>query len=188
MKKRRLNEALQIDYRLRSTFFYRKLHDLGFRGFAEEIEKLISISDNFNWKDRYKWGISKIAWHILEQSAILPLALFAHPRVLQEQPKLSAYYRNVAVLPQKAVNKLAFTIPDVEKGKSKLSAEKALILCQLYNSHSSLIVESATEYTQKDIDALMCASAGAQINGSWLNRIGEEAELVTRKIISFQRF
>jgi hypothetical protein len=29
----------------------------------------------------------------------------------------------------------------------------------------------------------MYASAGAQINGSWLNKIGEEAELLTRRIL-----
>lgn len=184
MDKDILKEALQIDYRLRSTFFYRKLYELGFNSFLAEIEKLIALSDNFSWEARDNWGISETAWNILEKSNIPKIAVFAHPRVIQEQPKLSAYYRSIAVLPQKAAKKLAFSSIDaIETGKGKLSLDKALILCQLYNSHSSLIIESTNEYSQIDIQALMYASAGAQINGSWLNKIGEEAELLTRRIL-----
>ncbi len=177
-----LRESLQIDYRLRATFFYRKLYDLGFNYFHDEILKLIEISNTYNWKEKNSWGVSETAWTILEKNKIPQMAVFAHPRVLQEQPKLSAYYRSVAMLPQKAVNKLAFTIKNIEQGK-KISADKSVILCQLYNSHSSLIVESASEYTKDDIYALMYASAGAQIQGSWNNKIGEEAEILTRKLI-----
>ncbi|MBD2456902.1 XcyI family restriction endonuclease [Nostoc sp. FACHB-87] len=184
MDKEVLKEALQIDYRLRSTFFYRKLYELGFNSFLTEIDKLIELSDNFNWESRHNWGISETAWNILEHSGIPKISVFAHPRVLQEQPKLSSYYRSVAVLPQKAAKKLAFSsIDSIEEGKGKLSQDKALILCQLYNSHSSLIIESTNEYSQTDMHALMYASAGAQINGSWLNKIGEEAELLTRRIL-----
>ncbi|WP_124977267.1 XcyI family restriction endonuclease, partial [Aphanothece sacrum] len=177
-----LHESLQIDYRLRATFFYRKLYDLGFKYFHNEILKLIEIAETYNWEQKNNWGVSEKAWIILENSKIPQVAVFAHPRVLQEQPKLSAYYRSVAMLPQKAVNKLAFTIKTIEEGK-KLSTDKSIILCQLYNSHSSLIIESANEYTQDDIYALMYASAGAQIQGSWNNKIGEEAEILTRKLI-----
>lgn len=177
-----LRESLQIDYRLRSTFFYRKLYDLGFKYFNDEILKLIEIADTYNWEQKNNWGVSQTAWTILEHNKIPHMAVFAHPRVLQEQPKLSAYYRSVAMLPQKAVNKLAFAIKNIEKGK-KISADKSVILCQLYNSHSSLIIESASEYTKDDIYALMYASAGAQIQGSWINKIGEEAEILTRKLI-----
>ena len=174
MDKEILKEALQIDYRLRSTFFYRKLHELGFNSFLAEIKKLIELSDNFSWEARSNWGISETAWSILEQSNIPKIAVFSHPRVLQEQPKLSAYYRSVAVLPQKAAKKLAFSSVDsVEGGKGKLSQDKALLLCQIYNSYSSLIIENTNEYIHTDIQALMYASAGAQINGSWLNKIVE---------------
>ncbi|HEY9804877.1 MAG TPA: XcyI family restriction endonuclease [Leptolyngbyaceae cyanobacterium] len=184
MDKEILKEALQIDYKLRATFFYRKLYELGFNSFLTEIENLIELSNNFNWEFRHNWGISETAWSILEQSSIPKIAVFAHPRVLQEQPKLSAYYRSVAVLPQKAAKKLAFSnIDSIEQGKGKLSQDRALVLCQLYNSHSSLIIESTNEYSQIDMQALMYASAGAQINGAWLNKIGEEAELLTRRIL-----
>ncbi len=183
MKNTRLTEAVQIDYRLRSTFFHRKLLELGFLTFNSEIDKLIGISENFNWDSRDHWGISKLAWQMVIDSGVPPIAVFAHPRVLQEQPRLSAYYRNVAALPQKAVNKLVLTIVSIERGKVPLSAEKALHLCQLYNSHSSLIIEGASNYTRDDALALMYTSAGAQINGSWLNKVGEEAELVTRKML-----
>lgn len=183
MEHEKLSEALQIDYRLRSTFFYRKLHELGFTAFNAEIDKLIQIANNFNWDSRENWNISTAAWQAISHAGIAPLAVFAHPRVLQEQLRLSAYYRNVAALPQKAVNKLAFGIVPVEAGTTSLTPDRALSLCRLYNAHISLIVESAADYSREDAIAMMLASAGAQINGSWLNAVGEEAELVTRKIL-----
>ena len=183
MDKYQLNEALQLDYRLRSTFFYRKLHEFGFSEFESEIDKLTKIADNFNWDSNQEWGVSVTAWNIINNAKISPLVVFAHPRLLQEQPRLSAYYRNVAALPQKAVSKLVFGVGNIELGKSLLSADRALSICKLYNSYSSLIIEGAANYTIEDARGLMFASAGAQINGSWLNRIGEEAEVVTRKIL-----
>ena len=180
-----LNEELHIGYRLRSTFFYRKLHELGFAYLDKEVEKLEAISRNFNWERRSEWGIANAAWNEMEERQIDPVAVFAHPRVLQEQPKLSAYYRNVAALPQKAVKKLALNKVDkVEAGKTGiLKSQEAFNLCRLYNTHSSLIIENATSFGRGDALRMMLLSAGAQINGSWLNQIGIEAELVAQGIL-----
>lgn len=154
------------------------------RELIDEIDNLIKIEHNFSWESKESWGISEKSWQLLLNCGISPLSVFSHPRILQEQPKLSTYYRNLSVLPQKAVKKLAFSnIEAIELGKSKLSYDKALILCQLYNSHASLIIESADQYCREDITALIYASLGSSINGSWLNRIGEEAELLIKKFL-----
>lgn len=180
-----LNEARKIDYGLRSTFFYRKLSELGFYGFKDEIEKLIKIERNYNWAKRFSWGVSKKAWAFVTKSNVAHLRIFAHPRIIIEQPKLIAYYRNVAVLPQKGVQALAFDIKRFEKGSNRigLTQRQAEKLCILFNSHISTILESATEINELDVDGLLFASAGAQINGSWLNSIGAEAENVVKRFI-----
>jgi hypothetical protein len=65
-----------------------------------------------------------------------------------------------------------------------LAYEKALLLCQLFNAHVSTIIESTLTFSERDLDALLFASAGAQINGSWLNAIGNEAEMVVKRLLS----
>ena len=58
------------------------------------------------------------------------------------------------------------------------------MICQLFNTHVSTIIESTLTFSQRDLDALLFASAGAQINGSWLNAIGNEAEMVVKRLLS----
>lgn len=80
---------------------------------------------------------------------------------------------------------LAFNVKRFELGKREdLSYERALLLCQLFNTHVSTIIESTLTFSQRDLDALLFASAGAQINGSWLNAIGSEAEMVVKRLLS----
>ena len=180
-----LKEARRIDYRLRSTFFYRKLHELGFMDFACEIDALVKIDDSYKWVERSQWGISQGAWEYIATSELSPLRVFCHPRVIIEQPRLIAYYRNIAALSQKAVQTLAFNVKQFELGKREdLSYERALLLCQLFNTHVSTIIESTLTFSQRDLDALLFASAGAQINGSWLNAIGNEAEMVVKRLLT----
>ncbi|MBM4466365.1 MAG: XcyI family restriction endonuclease [Chloroflexi bacterium] len=181
-----LKEARRIDYRLRSTFFYRKLHELGFMDFAHELDALVKIGESCKWTERGQWGISQGAWEYVAGSQLSPLRVFCHPRVIIEQPRLIAYYRNIAALSQKAVQTLAFNVKPFELGRNRedLSYERALLLCQLFNTHVSTIIESTLTFSQRDLDALLFASAGAQINGSWLNAIGSEAEMVVKRLLS----
>ena len=181
-----LKEARRIDYRLRSTFFYRKLHELGFLDFARELDALVKIGESYKWVERSQWGISQGAWEYVERSELSPLRVFCHPRVIIEQPRLIAYYRNIAALSQKAVQTLAFNVKQFELGRNRkdLSYERALLLCRLFNTHISTIIESTLTFSQRDLDALLFASAGAQINGSWLNAIGDEAEMVVKRLLS----
>jgi hypothetical protein len=79
--------------------------------------------------------------------------------------RLIAYYRNIAALSQKAVQTLAFNVKPFELGRNRrdLTYERALLLCQLFNTHVSTIIESTLTFSQRDLDALLFASAGAQI-------------------------
>jgi hypothetical protein len=153
--------------------------------FARELDALVKIGESCKWTERDQWGISQGAWEYVAGSELSPLRVFCHPRVIIEQPRLTAYYRNIAALSQKAVQTLAFNVKPFELGKREdLPYERALLLCQLFNTHISTIIESTLTFSQRDLDALLFASAGAQINGSWLNAIGSEAEMVVKRLLS----
>lgn len=181
-----LTEAHRINYRLRSTFFYRKLHEYNTYDFPETIQKLIPLSKEYDWKKFSDWGITKEAFEQIQKTDLSLIQVFSHPRLLREHPVLTAYYRNIAALSQKSVNYLT-GVPTIrlENGEKKdLHEIQAISLSKLFNEHISLIIESALEcFNDEHVKGLLFASTGAQIDGSWRNEIGEEAERVVQKLL-----
>ncbi|MCI0471901.1 MAG: XcyI family restriction endonuclease, partial [Candidatus Aminicenantes bacterium] len=91
---------------------------------------------------------------------------------------------NVAAIPLKGVQYLAFNVSDFENGKKdKIAFNQALILTKLFNSHISAIIESTFKINYENIKSIMFSSAGATIDGSWRNKIGEEAETMIKSYI-----
>lgn len=181
-----LLEAHKINYRLRSTFFYRKLVEYGTYQFPETIRRLLPLADSFSWEKSEEWGISSDAFTQIEKSELSLIQVFSHPRLLREHIHLTAYYRNVAALSQKSVGYLADIPPQkFENGQSdSMDQQQALSLSVLFNEHISLIIESALQgFGQRHIEGILFASTGAQIDGSWRNAIGEEAEKVVQKLL-----
>ena len=183
---RLLIEANKIGYRLRSTFFYRKLHEYHTLEFPAIINQLIPHADGYNWKNWAEWGIAEDAFVKIQASKLVPIQVFAHPRLLREQPRLTAYYRNVAALSRKATGYLGGSAPDRYEDRDgvDMTEEVAFAFARLFNEHVSLIVESAfSDFRVDELNGLLLASTGAQIDGSWRNSIGEEAEKVVQTIL-----
>jgi len=181
-----LLEAHEINYRLRSTFFYRKLIEYHTYDLPLTIVKLIPISKEYSWTKKKRWGISQDAFDQISNLNINPIQIFAHPRLLREHPSLTAYYRNVAALSQKSVGYLSGVNPNrFEKDNPEnMTDTDALALSRLFNEHISLIIESALkQFRRKHIQGLLFASTGAQIDGSWRNAIGDESEKVVQKML-----
>lgn len=108
--------------------------------------------------------------------------------MLREHPALIAYYRNVAVLSQKAVGYLAgIDVKRYENNKENrnlLTEQQALNLARLFNVHITLIIDSSIQSLTKDeLQGLLLTSTGAQIEGSWRNTIGGEAEKVMQRLL-----
>jgi len=184
--KKLLIEAHKINYRLRSTFFYRKLNEYGTFEFPETVKKLIPLSKDYDWTKFNKWGISEDAFEQINKSKLSLIQVFCHPRLLREHPILTSYYRNIAALSQKAVFYLS-RIPTkrIEAGViDNIDEKQAIILSHLFNEHISLIIDNALEgFDNKHIKGILFASTGSQIDGSWRNAIGDEAEKVVQKIL-----
>ena len=177
-------KALKAHYTLRSSTFSRKLKELSFFEFEKRIRTLAELDEAFSWDKRNEWGIAEDAWKIIEESKISPLFLFLHPRILQEQPDLLAYYRSVALLSQKGLKQiLSITVEEIEQSAKVPSREKVKKICLLINEFISIIIKSVDTITLAQISGMMFASAGAQIQGSWNNAIGLEGELLVRKLI-----
>src|SRR5262249_14692999 len=101
-----------------------------------------------------------------------------------------AYYRNVAALSQKSVGYLVKSKVPVKRveadtdNRYSLSEAQALMLARLFNEHISLIVDSSIQsITKEELYGLLLTSTGAQIDGSWRNAIGEEAEKVMQRLL-----
>jgi len=177
-------EANRINYSLRSTFFYRKLRDLGYLRVISDIEAIVKHSHNYSWEDKKYWNITYNAWETIKKEKIDFIRVFAHPKILVEHPGLIRYYRNVAAIPLKGVQYLAFDVSGYETGKKdKIDYPNALTLAKLFNTHIASIVESTRRIHYEDIKSLMFSSAGATIDGSWRNKIGEEAETMVKSYI-----
>lgn len=177
-------EANRIIYSLRSTFFYRKLKELGYLRIIKDIESIVKESHYYSWEDKKFWNITYNAWEIIEREGIDFIRVFAHPKILVEHPSLIRYYRNVAAIPLKGVQYLAYNVTDYETGKrDEIKYKHAIALVKLFNSHISAIIESTLSINFEDIKSLMFSSAGATIDGSWRNKIGEEAETMVKSYI-----
>jgi hypothetical protein len=184
-----LAEANRLNYRLRSTFFYRKLKDYTTLTFPSLVARLFPVEHLYLWAERADWGIAEAAFAAIQGHPDLHLIqVFCHPKLLREQPQLMAYYRNIAVLSQKAVSYLAGV--DVKRfetdpeNRATPTQAQALKLARLFNEHVSLIVESALQQiTREELYGLLLASTGAQIDGAWRNAIGDEAEKVGQRLL-----
>ncbi len=101
-------ESNRINYRLRSTFFYRKLKEYKTLSFKGKIESLLPICNLYSWEERANWNIGEDAFtYICQHSSLQLIQVFCHPRLIREYSQLIAYYRNIAALSQKAVSNLA---------------------------------------------------------------------------------
>lgn len=172
-------------YGLRTTFFHRRLRSMRLWEAIDEVHRLSNVSNGFIWQDRTEWGVEEAAWQILEKSQILPLAVFCHPRVLFEQPKLLIYYRTLALISQKGLSTLVGgEVAKIENGDvAKIAEEKLNRIVITLNCLISMLIAAASDLQLRDLPGLQFASAGATIQGSWNNEIGSAGEAAVRTIL-----
>ncbi len=184
-----LAETHRVNYRLRSTFFYRKLKEYGTLSLPATVKSLLQLEQLYNWDNRHEWGVGDDAFGFISQHPQLHLLeVFCHPKLLREYPQLLAYYRNIAALSQKSVGYLVgidgSRFESATSSRASIASDQALKLAALFNEHLSLIVDASIQsFTTEELYGLLLVSTGAQIDGSWRNAIGEEAEKVTQRLL-----
>jgi len=182
-------EVTKESYLLKSTFFYNKLQTNGYFELYMQIQNLCNLEGKkLNWSNYSEWKISDTAWETLKSNKIDPMLVFVHPKVLQLNPSFLKYYRSVAMLPQKGLKAISgvSNVERIENGKvdaGSLSNEVVNKLVMSINEVLSLVISLATDIGENEIQGMMYATAGTNIDGSWRNSIGNEGERVIRSII-----
>lgn len=130
------------------------------------------------------WGISEPAWDKIAAKRVTPLMVFCHPDKIQQNPRLITYYRCLALLPQKGMQRLAVGTQSLEEGKSKsLSSTRALKIAHAVNSLLSLLIESDPNWTLEGAQTAALLNLGSQINGAWRNEIGAEGSRRVKELL-----
>jgi len=147
---------------------------------------MLSLAGNLkvNWQGRKELGISEAAWQRIQAQGVEPANVFCHPEVIKATPTLIAYYRCLALLPQKGAQRLAYTTKQFEDGKrTNLTEKQAAKLSQVFNGLVSLLIESDPKWSleQNRIAALL--NLGTQVNGSWRNEIGSEGSRRVKELL-----
>ncbi|MYA35781.1 MAG: XcyI family restriction endonuclease [Gammaproteobacteria bacterium] len=163
------------DAKLRSMFLSESIG----RREDEELEDWIkSNSSELDFKPLEQFMISEKAWEQVKEISTKPQLVFAHPTLLQQNPKVSKYYRGISLLSQKQVEELAFSVSDWEKGvrSQAVTNEKAIKIVRLYNSIVSSIIEGHTGWTLDNGYRNIIATMGISLDGTFRNMIGQSAE------------
>lgn len=79
-----LAEANRINYRLRSTFFYRKLKEYKTLSFSLKIEAILKIEHLYNWENWLDWRIGEDAFAYINKCDLQLIEVFCHPRLIRE--------------------------------------------------------------------------------------------------------
>lgn len=173
-------EAEQARYTLRSSFFYR-VHSswpnlVQMAGLARQLSP--------NWRGRQNLGISQSAWNRINRERIDPVLVFCHPEVIKATPALIAYYRCLALLPQKGAQRLAYSTQKFENGtRTSLTERQAVKLAQVFNGLISLLIESDPRWSLEKAQIAALLNLGTQINGSWRNEIGAEGSRRVKELL-----
>lgn len=170
-------EAAQ--YTLRAGFFYRahgvwsSTRQLVIETAVGRLRRLGSAS-----------GVSGRALERVRELNLSPHVVFAHPDFLVKEPRSIQYYRNLALLPQKGLQRLAFGTVALESGRGRLSRARAQLLAKVLNGLISLQIESNPEWTFEKAETAALLNLGSQINGSWRNAIGGEGSRQIRGLLT----
>lgn len=170
-------EAENTRYALRSSFYYR-MH-----GTWSDLLKLLDSVHVVDWAIRSEWGISDAAWTRVEEAGEAPHHVFCHPQAIETEPRLVAYYRCLALLPQKGLQRLAVGTQSLEVGRGRLSRARATTIAKAVNSLISLLIDSDPNWTLEGARTAALLNLGSQVNGSWRNEIGNEGSRRVKELV-----
>lgn len=173
-EKQHKREVWRSDQLAKSQLFHRLLHKWRLVEIAEEIETV--QGEKYEW-DCCKLCISDRAWQKVIHRGVKPVQVFAHPQVLQENPKRIVYYRMLAMVSQKSMNNLGFAVEGWETGqRTEISEDQALNLACHLNAIISEIICEDERVSERELDLWRGMAAGAQAQGAWQNIKGVRAE------------
>ena len=170
-------EAEQARYALRSAYYYRMVSRW------DGLRELIAGLANPDWADRAQWGIGERAWTQALQTGAAPVSVFCHPEVIAAQPRLIAYYRCLALLPQKGMQLLAVNTANLEEGRGRLNAARAGRIAVTVNGLLCALIDADPHWQLAKAHTAALLNLGSQINGSWRNAVGSEGGRQVKQLL-----
>ena len=170
-------ETEQARYALRSSYYYRMY------GQWDGLLEMLDSVGNPDWAGRAEWGIAERAWAQVQQTGDDPVKVFCHPEVITAQPRLIAYYRGLALLPQKGMQLLAVNTANLEEGRGRLNAARAARIAVTVNSLISALIDADPHWQLSKSHTTALLNLGSQINGSWRNEVGSEGGRQVKQLL-----
>jgi len=169
--------AWHSEQMLRSLFFHQKLHEWRLVALFDDLYALSGQAARWPW-DLQHLGIDEEAWNKVIHRGIKPILVFAHPETLQQVPGSVAYYRMMAMVSQKSMQRIEHNVIALEEGRRLPSPSEALELSRRFNRIISVLIASDEILREEELWLWRGMSAGSQADGSWRNRKGKEAEII----------
>jgi hypothetical protein len=160
----------------RGIFAIQSLIDIGFDSLIAEVQRLAEAEDY----DLEEWFVNAEAWGIdiaaLERLNAVPIRYplyFCRPGYFTMNPRLIAYYRNLAMISQKAMKDARLNAARYEQGAVP-PQEFAEDAARYLNSIISGIVKAGLVEKGHHIE-MAYANLGDTVGGGWRNEVGRLA-------------
>lgn len=172
-------EALTKSYIARTKLFYSSIKEKNIADLASRVKNLETKDIAWNLSGL---GINEKAFNLIKKTSINPLHVFCHPEVLLAKPDLAEYYRNLAAVSKKGLSQiLSGRLPRMGKERNN---ERYRIIAETLNKFISIVVEKiANGFSLSLAQEIILAEIGTEIQGTWVNKIGQGAARAVENII-----
>jgi hypothetical protein len=177
-------EVTAEQYELKATFVSNKLDKSRFVGLLERSgEELSVIAHGLDWQNRANFGVNENAFADAQDKNLDAARYFCHPNALLINPQLLSYFRCISTFSQKGLATVSgvSSAAKIENTAKPITPNQAMRLSIAINANLSAIY-AVSFPTDEKMKAIMYATAGSTIDGSWRNAIGVEGERVIRAL------
>lgn len=147
---------------------------------AKQIEQVRGETLKWNIKEL---DISSKAWDRIVHRGIKPVLVFAHPKILRYVPRAVSYYRMIAMVSQKSMNRLGLSVTRYEHSNIVPDKTASQTIARHLNRIISRLIEADEQIDAREFDLWRGMAAGSQAQGSWQNAKGAQIELVVKGLL-----
>jgi hypothetical protein len=172
------HQAWTLDQLTKSEFFHQKLHEWGMLEVARQIEQV--RGETLKWDSL---AISSKAWDKIVHRGIKPVLVFAHPQILMTVPRAVSYYRMIAMVSQKSMNRVGLSVDKYEYKDIMPDKKISRMIAHHLNKIISHLIETDEQIDAREFDLWRGMAAGSQAQGSWQNAKGAQIEVVIKGLL-----
>jgi hypothetical protein len=166
-----LRGSLEEAYKSRALLFRAELEKRGLNTLVAVVRDL--DASGLSWDDPVL-GISTAARAKVLDARVPLHWVFCHPEILSGCPNAIEYYRLLAALPAKGLGQVVKGF----RGQHRIAAKIRAV-----NTHISAILDESRGFSLDGMRDLMFAEVGSEIQGTWVNLVGQGAAQHLREIL-----